>query len=239
MRIALCLLSPGLGGLTGNNASSFFEMSDMMVVGADEEFLDAVAKVRLQMPGDNCVIGVDLGPIALDLDIPIPADVLPFLGDVDEQFREQNILMTDPLGPLITTGIVKFDQLVIPSPAKRRKLLKKMQEENPGGAILPDEVRAVLFAPVKTKDGLELKMGTRMLMSNYINAMPTTLVVRSNSLTTQNELLIPFFETFRVETVIQGTDMAFIKEVTISVKVRIHPVSLFRSPDATKAQDCN
>lgn len=206
----------------------------MTVVGADSEFLDAVAEVRLRMPGEDCVLGVDLGRIALDIDLPIPTEVIPMLEQLDENFREANVLPTDPLGPLITTGVVKFDRLMIPSPAKRRKMLKAMGQETADGTLPPDLVRAVLFAPVKTKDGIELKIGTRMLMSNYINSVPTTLVIRSNDHTTENELLIPFFETFRVETVIDGTDMNFIKEVNVTVKVRCTPQRQVFKPRETR-----
>lgn len=227
----------GLGGLTGKNVSSFFELSNMTVVGADHEFLDAVADVRLRLPGDDCVLGVDLGPIALDIDMPIPSQVLPMLQDIDEEFKEQNVFLTDPLGPLITTGVVKFDRLFIPSPAKRRKMLQAMKDRNLGDDLPPDKAQATLFSPVKTKYGLELKMGTRVLMSNYINAVPTALVIRSNVHTTENKLLIPFFQAFRVETVLQGTDMAFIKEVSIAVKLQfpnlqpiVEAVAVFENP---------
>ncbi|KAL8431726.1 hypothetical protein ACSSS7_005100 [Eimeria intestinalis] len=238
----------GLGGLSGANSSSFFELSDMTVVGADEEFLDAVASLRLRLPGDDCVLGVDLGSIALDIDVPVPSEVLPMLDDLDDDFKQQNLLLDDALGPLVTTGVVKLDRLLIPSPAKRKKMLKALeamggrgqpQQRADGGELPPDTANAVLFAPVKTRDGIELRAGTRLLMSNYVNGLPSTIVIRSNALTTKNELLLPFFKNLRVQTTIDGTDKAFIKEVSISVKLRnfqpvVEAVSVFENPtDAT------
>ncbi|OEH76291.1 transmembrane protein [Cyclospora cayetanensis] len=224
----------GLGGLSGSSVSSFFELSEMTVVGADTEFLDAMAKLRLQMPGDDCILGVNLGPIILDVDLPIPADEVSLLEDLDEEFRKHNVVKSDSLGPLVTTGLVKLPRLMIPSPAKRRKQLQQMKEQGLTGELPADTVAAFLFPPVKI-EGLELRMGTPQLMSNYLNGVPTTLVVKSNASTTKNELLIPFFDTFRVETVIQGTDRAFIKEVLISVKLRnfqpaFEAIAVFENP---------
>ncbi|CDJ43864.1 hypothetical protein ETH_00032745, partial [Eimeria tenella] len=81
-------------------------------------------------------------------------------------------------------------------------------------------------------------MGTRTLMSNFVNGKPTLLVVRSNALTTQNPFLIPFFQTFRVQTFVQGTQKPLIKEVGITVKFRnfqplIEAVAVFENPTAT------
>lgn len=241
----------------------------MTVVGGDADYLDATAKVALQMPPwSKSVIGVDLGPSAFDLALPVPAHALPLIEELDPEFvegyvvreggrgsqqqgttaadegvfelrgqpvdgdlkdetqddqNEKEVLDGRPIKEsesteggegrtLIVAGVVNVPHLRIYSPAKLRRLKLSGQPEQ--------QATAVLFAPPKTRDGVDLKVGTRELMSRYVNGQTSHVVVLSNSMTSQNALLQGFLKDFRVEVDIAGSEKPFIHEVLISVKVR-------------------
>ncbi|PFH31222.1 hypothetical protein BESB_030960 [Besnoitia besnoiti] len=78
--------------------------------------------------------------------------------------------------------------------------------------------KAVLLRPVVDVAGEEVAIGTRVIMSNYMNGRPSKLVIRGSSDSSQNPILAAFLEKVEVQVDLPGTQQKLIKGVKISFR---------------------
>lgn len=105
-------------------------------------------------------------------------------------------------------------------------VMQSGRRKNKNGAKTSEEEeilqtgKAVLLRPVVDVAGEQVPhVGTRLIMSNYMNAKPTTLIVRGSSDSSQNPILSKFFERLEVQVDLPGTRQKLLKGVKISFKV--------------------